>query len=388
MNAKQDERTAGYIRASSAKQMDNSPTRQRGDCKEIAKRFELPAPSHWYEESTGRSGLKRKGRVALAQLLVDAQDGKFEYLVISEASRMSREKLRHQFELFQRITETGVRVFSSAGEIDLDDFASWMQYSFEGYKSREEAGRLGERVVSGIRTKLGLKEGDDREAEYLLRAYPGFVKRYYRNGEVIHTTRYGDPAKSYIKPPGAVCKLEITDNLEELEAVQEMFAILASGQNSQVAAKAFNQRGMRTKHGTEWVPQEIRRLARRRQYVGQMLYGVRSNAEFNRVVDGPTIFDEVCPALIDQATYDEAMATLDALKTNMGRKSRFRKTCSAGCCTVHAGESCSGASSGGSRPIPIQGRLATHPGGKGRTITPFVANFWTMRFWENFGTIS
>lgn len=321
---KNAEKTAAYIRASSDKQMAASPTRQRGDCTEIAKRFDLPSPSDWYVESAGRSGLKRKGRAALAQLLVDAQDGKFDYLVISEASRMSREKLKHQFELFQRITETGVRIFSDAGEIDLDDFASWMQYSFEGYKAREEAGRLGKRVVSGIRTKLGLTQ-EERDPEYLLRAYPGFVKRYYRDGKLIHTTRYSDPPKSFIKPPGAVCKLEITDDLEELEAVREVFDILASGQNSQVACEAFNNRGMKTKNGNPWTPQEIRRLVRRRQFVGQMVYGQRTTAEFNKVTDGPTVFDDICPRLIDQRIYDEAIATLDALKTNMGRKSRFPK---------------------------------------------------------------
>lgn len=323
------ERTVAYIRASSDQQMAASPSRQKADCRAIAKRFELPPieDDAFYAEDKGRSGLKRENRTALAQMILDAEDGKFNAVIIAETSRLSREEFLDQADLWKRIRDTGVRLYTSFGEVDFTDTGAVLQMVIHAQQAHQEAKTLAFRTTSGKRAKLALEDAS-REPEYLNGLVPGYMKQFHIGGKLVHVARYSDPARSYIKPKGAICRIVPTDNVKELKAVKAMFQALADGQNSREAADVFNSFGMRTPDGNPWIPTLVRKLARKREYIGECLVGQyygKKKGQFASITPEPTIIENICPAIIDRATWDEAQRTLDILKGNPGRQSREPK---------------------------------------------------------------
>lgn len=323
------EKTVGYIRASSDQQMAASPARQKADCREIAKRFQLLPieDGGWYEEAKGRSGLRRDNRDALGRLLVDAQDGKFSHLVVSESSRLGREKLSHQMALYEQILDTGVRLFAGSREIELDNLASWILESVAAHEQRKESQTIAERSTSGKRSKLALQD-ENRKPEYIGPVLPGLMKVYLFQGEVLHIARYSDPPKKYTKSKGAVCELRPTDDLNEIDGIRAMFDAMADGKNSREAADVLNSYGIRTRKtkkfpdGNLWAPPEARNLARLRQYIGDYVVGEHRRGQFHKVTDGSEIIHGVCEPIIDRAVWEAAQGTLDALRRNPGRRSR------------------------------------------------------------------
>lgn len=343
-------RTAAYIRASSDQQMDASPARQKADCRAIAKRFDLPPIEEggFYAEPQARSGLRMDNREALARLIVDAEKGLFDVVIIAEASRLSREEFLEQAALWKRIRDAGVRLYTDKGEMRFDDLASILQMAIDAHQANTESKNLAFRTTSGKRAKLAL-EDDNREAEYLNALIPGFKKEFHLGGKIVHVSRFRDPPRSYIKPKGAVCRIVPTDDPNELEAVKAMFQALADGKNSREAADAFNAYGIPTPAGNPWIPSLIRQLARKREYIGECLVGQchdKKKPRFARVAQEPTIIENICPPIIDRETWDEAQRTLSVLRGNPGRQSRDPKYLLSGLVYSEAG-------------LPMYGRKCT-----------------------------
>lgn len=316
------EKTVAYIRASSDQQMAASPARQKADCRAIVKRFDLPPieDDGFYAESKARSGLKINNRAALAQMLVDAENGVFDVVVFTEFSRLSRGEMADQVILWKRIQDAGVRIFTDIGEVRLDDLGSWIQASVQAHQSREESKRLSKRSSSGKRAKLGLN--GDRKPEYLFKVLPGFKKEFYMDGRLIGVIRYTDPPGIFEKPNGAKCVVKVTDDQNELDAIRAVFQSLAEGNNSRVAADVFNSYGVKTWKGNKWTGIAIRSLCRLPQFIGQCKVGKNPTGEFSNVTDSETIIDGICPAIIDRRTWDDAQRTLDTLGRHSGRRRR------------------------------------------------------------------
>ncbi len=108
MNAK-TKPAVGYIRMSTDKQED-SPARQRRDIEAMAERNGYRITT-WYEDH-GLTGTESANRPEFRRLLANAKNRRFEAVLLSEQSRMSREDVFDAMQHWKQLRDAGVKIDS------------------------------------------------------------------------------------------------------------------------------------------------------------------------------------------------------------------------------------------------------------------------------------
>ena len=109
----------GYIRMSTDKQED-SPARQRHDIEEMATRHGYRILA-WYEDH-GLTGTESANRPEFKRLLENAKGGKFQAVLLSEQSRMSREDIFDVMIHWRLLRDAGVKIVTcQRGELDFNN---------------------------------------------------------------------------------------------------------------------------------------------------------------------------------------------------------------------------------------------------------------------------
>lgn len=290
----------GYIRMSTDKQED-SPARQRRDIEELAQRQNFRIVG-WYEDH-GLTGTESLNRPEFQRLLKNAQSGKFEAILLSEQSRMSREDIFDAMMHWKILRDAGVRVVTcQRGELDFTNLGGVITAIVDQYGAREESVKLAQRVASGQRLKAmngqrigGFVFGYDREI-------------YDDKGRAVKRVHFQE---RFRRPATWSSRLVISNDRKAVDGVRWAFKACAEGRSLPAIATELNRRGLKTTYGNAFTVSSVKGLLENPTYAGVLRVGTWSRSKFCSVAENGLIeIDDAHPSIIDRDLYDAAQVNL------------------------------------------------------------------------------
>ena len=290
----------GYIRMSTDKQED-SPARQRRDIEEMAKRHGYHILA-WYEDH-GLTGTESANRPEFKRLLENAKGGKFQAVLLSEQSRMSREDIFDVMIHWRLLRDAGVKtVTCQRGELDFNNLGGVITAIVDQYGAREESVKLAQRVASGQRLKAkqaqrigGIVFGYDRE---LIDDTGKVVKR------VTCHERFRKPAtwKSRLVP---------SEDMATVEAVQWAFKSIRDGETIGHVVRGLNERDLKTTFGNTFRMNTVIRMLENPSYAGVLQVGKYSRGKFSSMAeDGLIVVENAHDPLVDPEVFGRVQEIL------------------------------------------------------------------------------
>jgi site-specific DNA recombinase len=290
----------GYIRMSTEKQED-SPARQRRDIEEMAKRHGYRILT-WYEDH-GLTGTESANRPEFKRLLENAKGGKFQAVLLSEQSRMSREDIFDVMIHWRLLRDAGVKIVTcQRGELDFNNLGGVITAIVDQYGAREESVKLAQRVASGQRLKAkqgqrigGIVFGYDRE---LIDDTGKVVKR------VTCHERFRKPAtwRSRLVP---------SDDVATVEAVQWAFKSIRDGETIGHVVRGLNERDLKTTFGNTFRMNTVIRMLENPSYAGVLQVGKYSRGKFSSVAeDGLIIVENAHEPLVAPEVFERVQEIL------------------------------------------------------------------------------
>lgn len=143
-------RVAGYIRVSTDKEgQKESPENQ----KRLIQKFLIDNKYDFYDFYTDVKSGTTDNREGLKRLIKDAEEKRFDIIVMKELSRMGRNvELLYQL---KRITESkGVRLISLDGMVDTDDVGKLAMFGLYAWMCESESQRTSDRIKSVFKMKF------------------------------------------------------------------------------------------------------------------------------------------------------------------------------------------------------------------------------------------
>lgn len=296
----------GYVRMSTDKQED-SPARQRRDIEALAKRQGYRIKT-WYEDH-GLTGTESLNRPEFQRLLKNTQAGKFEAILISEQSRMSREDIFDAMMHWKILRDAGVKIVTcQRGELDFSNLGGVITAIVDQYGARDESVKLAQRVVSGQRLKVmsgqrigGIVYGYDREI-------------YDHNGKLVRRVHFHERFK---RPQNWTTKLVVTSEKEVVKAIRWAFRVYADGESLMQIAAEFNRRSLTTVYKNRFSVSAVKGLLRNPAYAGILRVGTWSRSKFCSVADeGMIEIDDAHPAIVDRELFERVQDALVERKRN------------------------------------------------------------------------
>lgn len=243
----------------------------------------------------GLSGTKKKNRKAFLQMLRDAQEKKFDYLLVKDISRLARniidsiETIRFLKRHIQKV------IFINQPNLTDDEFVLGIM----GLIAQQESENMSKRVKFG--KKMNMQKGK----------VPNVV--------------YG-----YDKLPGDYFNLHI--NEKEAEVVRRIFNFYTQGgYGCSAIAGILNEEGVTTKKGARWQQISVARILKNQLYIGNVINGrqeiveIYSNDRKNLPEDQWFIIERPELAIISKDIFWEAQRILsnryDAFANNNERYS-------------------------------------------------------------------
>jgi site-specific DNA recombinase len=290
----------GYIRMSTDKQED-SPARQRRDIEELAKRqgYRIQA---WYEDH-GLTGTESANRPEFKRLLENAKGGKFQAVLLSEQSRMSREDIFDVMIHWRLLRDAGVKIVTcQRGELDFNNLGGVITAIVDQYGAREESVKLAQRVASGQRLKAqqgqrigGIVFGYDRE---LVDDTGKVVKRVHFN-------------ERFRKPITWKTRLVPSEDRFAVDAVRWAFETIAAGGSLCEVVKGINERGLKSSLNKRFTIGTLKRVLENPAYVGTLRVGQYPRGKFTRVAEnGLIIVENAHEAIIEPDLFERVQEIL------------------------------------------------------------------------------
>lgn len=311
-------RAAVYIRMSTDEQVD-SPQRQREQilpyCEvkgyRIVKTYQDLAERGWDDT-----------RPDFQKLLTDAQNRLFDFIVVDESSRLSRQlPLEFIAKVVYPLQQAGVRVDSvSEGLVNWDELPGMIMLTVRQDKASQESVTLGRRTATGMVKRA--KEGK------LFVGRPSYGYKYRTNNDGHRTGLEPDDEHS-----------------EKRQVVERIFDAYVNRDLSLMAiVSELNSLGILSPQGCErWGKTTVRNILTNHVYAGSYVWGKVPQGRYFRCDGG-----EVVPAgrgnkserttpdkwmiipnhhapLVSPSIFDRAQ---DLLKANRPRTSPSRKKCS------------------------------------------------------------
>ena len=241
----------GYIRMSTDRQED-SPARQRRDIESLAKRTGYRIRS-WYEDH-GLTGTESINRPEFLRLLKNAKGGKFDAVLVSEQSRMSREDIFDAMVHWKLLRDAGVKIVTcQRGELDFSNLGGVITAIVDQYGAREESIKLADRVISGKRLAIsrGQKQGG-----------PAYGYDREIRDETGRVMRRVTATETFQRPSNWSSQLVPSNDVEAVDAVQTMFDLVAGGSGCGSVARVLNRQGVRTMFGKRFNATSVRRTVK------------------------------------------------------------------------------------------------------------------------------
>ena len=243
----------------------------------------------------GISGKAINNRPALKELLKDAEEKKFDMVLVWKINRISR-KLTHVLEIAETLEMNNIAFKSYSEEFDNSTPAGKMQFQMMALVGEFERGTIAQNVKMGMCAKA--KAGE------------------WCGGQVL-----GYNLVPVDKQQGT--KTVLTINEREAESVRFIFNEYASGKGYKAITNQLNKLGYKTKKGNNFSVGSIRDILTNPVYIGKIRYNVRQNWSEKRrrnINSNPIITDGIHKAIIDEKLWDKVQAILESKK---GKPSRI-----------------------------------------------------------------
>ena len=246
----------------------------------------------------GISGKAINNRPALKELLKDAEEKKFDMVLVWKINRISR-RLTHVLEIAEILERNNITFKSYSEPFETDTPAGKMQFQMMALVGEFERGTIAQNVKMGMCAKA--KAGE------------------WCGGQVL-----GYDLVPLEKQQGAKrTKTALTINEREAESVILIFNEYANGKGYKAITNQLNKLGYKTKKGNNFSVVSIRNILTNPVYIGKIRYNVRQNWSEKRrrnINTNPIITDGVHGAIIDEKLWDKVQAILESKK---GKPSRI-----------------------------------------------------------------
>lgn len=258
----------------------------------------------------GRSGLRIKGRPALAELIQDVRSGRadFEHILVYDVSRWGRfqdvdESAHYEFICKQ----SGIKVAYCAEQFDNDgSLLSSIVKNIKRVMAAEFSRELSVKVHAGQSRVAGLG------------FRPGGPLTFGLRRELIAEDRR---SKGRLKK--GECKALQTDRVllapgsqEEASIIRWIFAEFVDEKKTDIAiARQLNRAGIINQHGRPWTAEMIHNILRNENYVGNIIYNRTSRRLGQRLVknhpDRWVRSGLVIDPIVDRALFERAQKIMD-----------------------------------------------------------------------------
>jgi DNA invertase Pin-like site-specific DNA recombinase len=228
----------------------------------------------------GLSGTKKKNRKAFLRMLEDAEEKKFDYLLVKDISRLARniidsiETIRFLKRHIQKV------IFINQPNLTDDEFVLGIM----GLIAQQESENMSKRVKFGKRINM-------------------------EKGKVPNVV-YG-----YDKVPGDYFNMPI--NEKEADVVRRIFNYYTQGgYGCSTIANMLNDEGIMTKKGAKWQQISVARILKNPIYIGKVINGKQEMVEIysydrKNIPKGNWYISERPEfAMINEATFNEAQRIL------------------------------------------------------------------------------
>ena len=284
-------KTVAYCRVSTNKdeQLDSLES-QRSFFLEYAKRYDYDLVHIYADE--GKSGTRIKNRLQLQQLLNDANENKFELVLIKDVSRLARNTVDFLTSI-RKLKSYGIKVLFVNYDQTSSESSEFMLTMLSAI-AQEESANTSKRVKFGK----------------MVNAEKGRVPNLC----------YG-----YNKTNGDYFNLDI--NEEEAKVVRKIFKMYSKeGMGTGKIAKLLNEKGIRTKRDYEWTQTGVNRILRNQLYTGKIINQKEEVVDFltgQRVKndeDKWVVVNKAELQIVSDETFNKANDILEK------RRSKYKKT--------------------------------------------------------------
>jgi site-specific DNA recombinase len=286
-------RAAVYARVSSVKQRDaESIKSQIGVLTAFVARQGWQLVGPYLDDGKSAKTGRLERRDGFGRLMVDAEAGRFDVLVVLDVSRLTRTNSIEERALilgpFQRL---GIRLITpSGGEQDLRSFLGEFYVTLQALVSAEENRKRAEAIMAGKLRAIA----DGRKPA----------------GPTPYAYRYDRAAGWSIEP-------------DEAAVVREIFARVAAGESCETIARSLDARGIPRPRAGRWSRERVWSLATARTYLGRWI------ADHGRELSIPV------PAIVGEADWSGAQRALTkARKRGISRSSHTYLLAGLGSCEL------------------------------------------------------
>ena len=255
-----------YIRYSSHRQTDSfSIEYQKDECMKYLQSQGYKFVKQYVDEA--KSGKKTAGREAFDEMIFDAEQGKFDKIIVfsfSRSFRNTRDALNYNYELSEKY---GVVIESVIERIDMTNPHGKFSGTNLFAMHELQADIIAAHVKSGM--YIAAKQG------YYLGGFVPFGYRLYETGEFTR----GKARKKYEPHP------------DEKEIVKRMFEMYADGFSLDYIQKQLKDNGIKGRKGGIMTVQTMARIFKSPFYIGVREYKIKGYE--------PLYIENAVPALID-----------------------------------------------------------------------------------------
>jgi site-specific DNA recombinase len=230
----------------------------------------------------GVSGKSMKGRLALQQLLIDAEEGLFDEVIVWKINRMARKQLD-----LLKIVET------------LSKFnISFRSYS-ENFETETPMGKFALQMMGAVgelerntivdNVKMGMKQ------RARTGKWNGGIILGYETKEISSLTRKNKETMLAVVP-------------SEAELVKYIFTLYASGKGIKAITNQLNHEGYKTKKGNPFSVNGIKDILHNPTYIGKIRYNVRENWSEKRrkgINSNPILVEGEHDAIIEDSLWEK-----------------------------------------------------------------------------------
>lgn len=287
-------RVAIYCRVSTVEQAEEgySVDEQRRRCIEYCEK-EGHEVFKVYEDR-GISGKNISGRPGLKDLLKDANDKKFDLVVVWKLNRISR-RLIDILNIVDTLDKNSIAFRSLTESFETETPAGKLQLNIMGAIGEFERGTIAENVKMGMiaRAREGKWNG-------------GKVLGY----DVVEIPSEGKKRK----------ETKLVINEKEAMTVRRIFELYSEGHGYKATVNRVNKEGHKSKRGNAFSTASIKEILKNPVYIGKIRYNLRQDWNEKRrknINPNPILVDGEHDAIIDNETWEKVQIILkDRSKTH------------------------------------------------------------------------
>ena len=246
----------------------------------------------------GISGKNITARPALKELLNDANEGKFDSVMVWKINRIGR-NLKDVLDMVDLFDRNNITFKSATEPFDTTTPGGKMQFQMMALIGEFERGTIAQNVKMGMMARA--REG----------RWNGNVVIGYDLRQKEHTTNKKRK------------DTELVVNEKEAEIVRTIFKMYSQGNGYKAIANYLNKFGYKTKKGNPFSLTAIKDILNNPVYIGKIRYNLRPNWSEKRrkgTNSNPLIVDGKHEAIIEQELWDKVQSML---QTSKGKPSRI-----------------------------------------------------------------